>query len=123
MRYIQRKFVKLDNGEELDTGKQVLTMFITPKLNASGASEGSDYDQQKQMRKALKYLRDNSNSEIECAIELGDYIALEDAWYDHLMYQAKHWKWGLNDTGIVDMIEDWDTALETKPNGKGKNND
>lgn len=118
MRYIRRKLIKLDTGEELDTGKQILTMFVTPKLNAEGQSQGSDYDQQRQMRKVLRYLRGNNGNEaLECAIDMGEYVELEDAWYDHLMHQAKHWKYGVNDTGIADMIEEWDTAQEHRPEG------
>lgn len=108
MRYIERKKIKLSNGEELDTGNQILVAFITPKI---GQQQGADYEQQKLTYKAIEYLRSGA----ECAIELGYYIALEDAWYEHLMHQMKHWPWGINDPSIYRMILDMENAPDIQP--------
>lgn len=116
MKYIQRRMITIgqENGTELDTGKQILLFLVTPKVSRDGKleSSGADFEQQKAAYKAIKYLRGDKDG---CSVELGDYIALEDAWYDLLMYQAKQWRWGINDPAIVDMIEEWEKADDKPP--------
>lgn len=110
MRYIQRKKIKLDTGEELDIGSQILVAFVTPKLTGQ-KDPTSDYEQQRTVYKALRYLRKDT----KCAIELNDYIALEDAWYEHLMHQMKNWPWGINDPAIFEMIQEMESAPDEEP--------
>lgn len=122
MRYILNEKISLDSGEELITGDQILLLFVTPKVGIDGKQGGSDYEQQRKVRKVIRYLRSgdvNANkkttTEKTCQVPLDSYIELEDAQYEWLIDQAKNWRWGANDGGIADMIESWIEAPDIKP--------
>lgn len=115
MRYIKREKIKLDaEGTPLDTGTQAITFFVAPKMRDDNRGP-ADYESQKAVYKALKYLRKEKSQ--EPSVEVGEYMALEDAWYDYFIHQAKNWNWGINDPTIFEMIESWEQAPDKDPNG------
>lgn len=120
MRFIRnRDYIQAD-GSSLNVGTMMLMMLVTPKLTDDGeVKQGADYEQARKMRKAIRSIRGETGT--ECAIPLGDYIRLEDAVYEHLISQAKAWRWSVVDPTVVDMIEDWIDAPEDEPLVLGKN--
>lgn len=113
MRFIQRRTYPISGGT-LDSGEQILGFLVTPALTADGkVTEGADYEQTRKLRKAIRYIRGDSDT--ECSVPIGSYIRLEDAVYDHLMSQAKKWRWAIVEPATADMVDDWESAPEDEP--------